>query len=594
VGILLGTAFLVGVLTALTPCVLPVLPIVLAVGPGGSRLRPYAIIAGLVISFTLFTMFWTAVLDALPIPADLLRDIAIAIIALTAISLLVPKVAELAAKPFEPLARIAPKSEWNGLVLGLALGLVFTPCAGLLIGSIASAAATQEYSWRLAAVVLAYAIGAGLSLLAIMLAARKGLAMRRVQGAAPRIRQALGVLMLAAVVVMAVGADARLAARVPPFLDGPLGIQESDRVADELAKLQPAPESDVARAGAPGNDDVAAEEAAAAETGGAGDGAALAALERELPDYGVPPELENIQGWINGEPTTLAALRGKVVVIDFWTYSCVNCIRTLPHIRRWYDAYEADGLIVIGVHTPEFAFEAEPDNVEDAVGDLNVTWPVALDSRYGTWTAWGNRYWPAKYVIDREGHVRFAHFGEGAYSETERVIRALLAEGRSAPAKAAGDDRDEPAFHTPQTAETYLGHERAQGYAHEIQADRRARYDLPGDPGPDKIGLGGEWTVAREQAVAGRGARLRLHFRGRAAHLVLSPDGEGAGTATVRVDGRPTTTIRVRDNRLYTLAEVSDDRPHLLELGVSPGVSAYAFTFGPLEDPADRVQGSGG
>jgi cytochrome c biogenesis protein CcdA len=171
-GILLGTAFLVGVLTALTPCVLPVLPVVLAVGPGGSRWRPYAIIAGLVISFTLFTVFWTAVLDALPIPADLLRDLAIAIIALTAISLLVPKVAELAAKPFEPLARIAPKTEWNGVVLGLALGLVFTPCAGLLIGSVASAAATQEYSWRLIAVVLAYAIGAGLSLLAISPPAR--------------------------------------------------------------------------------------------------------------------------------------------------------------------------------------------------------------------------------------------------------------------------------------------------------------------------------------------------------------------------------------------------------------------------------------
>ena len=225
-GPLLGAAFVIGVLTALTPCVLPVLPVILAVGPTGDRRRPIAIAAGLVLSFTLFTLFWTVILDALPIPPDLLRNLAIAIIAVTAVSLIVPAVGALAGRALAPLARISPRTDGSGLILGMALGLVFTPCAGLLMGSVASAAATQDYSLRLVLVVLAYGLGVGVALLAIMLAARRGLAMAPVRRAAPRIQQALGVLVLGAVVVMVLGLDARLAARVPAVLDHRLPVDE--------------------------------------------------------------------------------------------------------------------------------------------------------------------------------------------------------------------------------------------------------------------------------------------------------------------------------------------------------------------------------
>ncbi len=574
-GPLLCAAFVIGVLTALTPCVLPVLPVVLAVGPTGGRRRPIAIVVGLVLSFTLFTLFWTAILDALPIPPDLLRNLAIAVIAVTAVSLIVPAVGSAAARALTPLARIAPRADGNGLVLGMALGLVFTPCAGLLMGSVASAAATQEYSLRLLLVVAAYGLGVGVALLSIMLAARRGLAMAPVRRAAPRIQQALGVLALAAVVVMVLGLDARLAAHVPAALEGPLAIQEAAPVARELDRLAAPGGAGVAAAGAPG--------ASAAADAGGDDPAALGRLAETLPDYGLPPELTGIQAWINAEATTLADLRGKVVVVDFWTYSCVNCIRTLPHLRRWHDTY-GDDLVVIGVHTPEFAFEADRDNVARAVRDLDVPWPVALDSRYSTWSAWGNRYWPAKYVLGRDGHVRYAHFGEGAYAESERVIRALLAEGAPAdtlPAPGTADV-DEAPFHRPQTPEIYLGHLRAQHYATAIRRGERSRYTRSTDPGPDRVGLGGEWTVRGERAVAGRDARLRLHFRGAGVHLVLGPDARGGGEVVVRLDGGPPRTVRIREHRLHTLARLDDGDAHRLDVALSPGVSGYAFTFGGL------------
>ncbi len=574
-GPLLGAAFVIGVLTAVTPCVLPVLPVILAVGPTGGRRRPLAIVVGLVLSFTLFTLFWTAILDALPIPPDLLRNLAIAIIAVTAVSLIVPAVGAPAARALAPLARIAPRADGNGLVLGMALGLVFTPCAGLLMGSVASAAATQEYSLRLLLVVAAYGLGVGVALLSIMLAARRGLAMAPVRRAAPRIQQALGVLALGAVVVMVLGLDARLAAHVPAVLEGPLSIQEAAPVARELDRLAGAGGVGVAAAGAPG--------AGATADAGGDDPAALGRLAETLPDYGVPPELTGIQAWINAEATTLADLRGKVVVVDFWTYSCVNCIRTLSHLRRWHDTY-GDDLVVIGVHTPEFAFEADHDNVARAVRDLDVPWPVALDSRYSTWSAWGNRYWPAKYVLGRDGHVRYAHFGEGAYAESERVIRALLAEGAPADALPAPEtaDVEEAPFHRPQTPEIYLGHLRAQHYAHAIRRDERSRYARPADPGPDRVGLGGEWTVRGERAVAGRDARVRLHFRGGGVHLVLGPDASGGGEVVVRLDGGPPRTVRVREHRLYTLARLDDSDAHRLDVAATPGVAGYAFTFGGL------------
>jgi thiol-disulfide isomerase/thioredoxin len=301
--------------------------------------------------------------------------------------------------------------------------------------------------------------------------------------------------------------------------------------------------------------------------------------ESELSDFGTAPDFRGIELWINSKPLTLEELRGRVVVVDFWTYSCVNCLRTLPHVRAWYERYRRAGLVIVGVHTPEFSFEREAGNVREAVSGLEIPYPVALDNGYETWNAWGNRFWPAKYFIDRRGHVRFAHFGEGAYEESEHVIRTLLAEsGLPRPVSAAIGDRTPEGVQTP---ETYLGYERIERFVgSKIVKDREASYRLPEAFPFGHLAYGGRWTVEGERIVAGMSARLKLSFHANEVFLVLGTS-SGEERVDVRVDGRRVGTVRVTDDRLYRLARIpGEKRNHVLDLRFSPGAEAYAFTFG--------------
>jgi thiol-disulfide isomerase/thioredoxin len=285
-----------------------------------------------------------------------------------------------------------------------------------------------------------------------------------------------------------------------------------------------------------------------------------------------------VTAWINSKPLSLAALRGKVVLLDFWTYSCINCLRTLPYLRSWDSAYRDDGLVIVGVHTPEFAFERDRGNVEGAIERLGVRYPVALDNEYGTWNAWANRYWPAEYFIDRRGRVRFAHFGEGAYAEKEEVIRRLLAEPELGPSVAGSVEAETVAG--VETPETYLGYERlARFYGSGVAPEEEAVYRLPTRLPQNGLAYGGRWTVEAERIVAGANARLRLRYHARKVHLVL---GTSSGRKSVRVvvDGQRRRTVRVTEDKLYTLASFLEPGDHLLELRFEPGTEAYAFTFG--------------
>jgi cytochrome c biogenesis protein CcdA/thiol-disulfide isomerase/thioredoxin len=544
--LLLGVAFVAGVVTAISPCVLPVLPILLAGSASGGPRRPYAIVAGLVLSFTAFTLASTALLTALGLPDDLLRNLAVAVVGLVALSLLWPRLGELLSRPFGALARRRPGDAGGGFLLGLSLGLLFTPCAGPVIAAVAVLAATERFSAKSVLVTLAYALGAGVVLLAVAVAARRGLSLSWARAHAPVVRRALGVTILAAVAVMALGLDRDLQTRVPDYTRALQGLEGSAAAQSELDEL-------------------------------VGHGSLVE--EERLEDYGPAPDFREVSRWLNSKPLTLASLRGNVVVVDFWTYSCVNCLRTLPHVRGWYERYRDDGLVVVGVHTPEFAFEREPDNVRSAVADLGIDYPVALDNEFGTWNAWLNRFWPAKYFIDRRGHVRYAHFGEGDYEESERVIRTLLGEG-GLPSPVSQDLPD----HTPQgvqTPETYLGWERLDRFVgSRLVQGREATYRIPGFVPVHGVAYGGRWTVERERIVAGRDARLRLAYRAHDVFLVLGTSG-GPGTVEVTLDGRRVRTVPVPKDRLYTLARVPGEaRDHVLDLRFSPGTEAYAFTFG--------------
>jgi cytochrome c biogenesis protein CcdA/thiol-disulfide isomerase/thioredoxin len=545
--LLVGVAFVAGVVTAISPCVLPVLPIVLAGGATGGRRRPYAIVAGLVASFTAFTLAATALLSALGLPDDLLRNIAIGVVLLVGVSLLVPPVGRLVERPFQALGRHQPGDAGGGFLLGASLGLLFTPCAGPVIAAVAVLAATSRFSVESVLVTLAYALGAGVVLLLFALAAQSGMNLQGLRRRAPQLRPALGALIAGAAVLMIFGLDLKLVTYVPGYTRSLQRVERAAAAQREIDRL------------------VA--------------GRRHVLPESELRDFGQAPEFQEIDRWFNSKPLTLASLRGKVVLIDFWTYSCINCLRTLPYVKRWAATYRRAGLVVVGVHTPEFAFEHVPANVERAVRSLGVDYPVALDNGYETWSAWGNQYWPAKYLVDRQGHVRYAHFGEGEYQRSEDVIRRLLAE-KALPKPVSASIRDQ----TPTerlTPETYLGSARIDRFVgSRLIPGREADYSIPKVVPQSSFGYGGRWTVEKERIVAGRNARLRLSFHARKVFLVIGAN-DRTGTVQVTVDGRSLQTVQVTEDRLYTLAELPGEAAnHTLDLSFSPGTEAYAFTFG--------------
>ena len=544
--LLLGVAFVAGIVTALSPCVLPVLPIVLAGGATGGPRRPFAVVAGLVVSFTVFSLTAATLLSALGLPDDLLRNLAIAVVVIVGLGLVWPRLGDLLGRPFYAFARRPPGDAGGGFVLGLSLGLLFTPCAGPVIAAVATVAATQDLTLSAFAITLAYGLGAGLVLLGFALAGRRGLNLRSARAHAPAIRRALGAAVLAVAVLMILGVDKKLQTRVPEYTRALQGLEESAAAQGELEDL----------VGGPG----------------------LAEAER-LDDFGLAPEFRAIEAWINSEPLTMAALRGKVVVIDFWTYSCINCLRTLPHVTAWDEAYRDDGLVIVGVHTPEFAFEREADNVRRSVRDHGIAYPVALDPDFGTWEAWRNRYWPAKYFVDRRGHIRYAHFGEGDYEESERVIRQLLAEGQDGTLVSEAIEDATPTG--PQTPESYLGYGRIDRFVgSRIEPDREAEYTIPQFVPLHGLAYGGRWRVEEERIVAGEDARLRLHFKGSDVFLVLGTSG-GQETVEVTLDGEPAGAVAVTQDDLYTLARIpGENSDHVLDLRLSPGTEAYAFTFG--------------
>ena len=538
--ILIAIGFVAGIVTALSPCVLPVLPIVLAGGATGRR--PLAIIAGIVVSFTIFTLFAAWLLDLLGLPQDLLRNLAIVLLLLMALSLLVPKVGDLLARPLQVLSRRSSGDHGGGFLLGASLGLVFVPCAGPVLAAMTVIAARRDVGVDGVVLTLAYALGAALPMLAIAFAGRS--AATRLRTNAVLVRRIAGVLVLVAVAAIALGVDQDLQTKIPGYTQAVQNrIERSATAQRELRNLTGTHAPD-ARGGAEGT----------------------------LTDYGVAPEFEGLGTWINSKPLTLKGLRGRVVLIDFWTYSCINCLRTLPYVRDWDARYRATGLTIVGVHSPEFAFERVESNVRENVKKLKLRYPVAMDNDYGTWQAWSNQYWPAKYLIDRKGHVRYYHFGEGEYAKTEEVIRTLL--GPDAPPASGLEDKSP---HGQLTPESYLGYERlARYYGPPVLKDGERGYTFPAKLEDNELAFAGRWKVENERAVARSGARLRLDYRARNVYLVLT----GTGSVRVLVDGKPERTVRVSGDRLYTLVEGKRISDHVLELRFSPGIAAYAFTFG--------------
>ena len=574
VALLLLFALVAGAGTALSPCVLPVLPALLSAGAAGGRRRPLGIVLGLVVTYTVAVVALTTVIDGVGLTGGTVRIFAVVVLALFGVALLWPALGERLERPLYRLARLGPTDAGHGFASGLlvggALGFVYAPCAGPILAAVVAAGATRTTSAEEVAVALAYGIGSGVVLLLFAVGGQRVAERVRAMGRGPTLQRVLGVVLVLTSVAMATQLDVRfqtaIADRLPAFLVNPTGgIERSSAVEHRLADLRGGGRFDSSK--------------------GRGRRAAGATeSSARYSDLGAAPGLDRGGRWFDtpgDRPLTPASLRGHVVLVDFWTYTCINCIRTLPYVTSWDRRYRREGLTVVGVHTPEFPFERKAANVRRAIADNHIEYPVVQDNRYRVWNAFGNQYWPAKYLIDAKGRVRYTHFGEGGYEKTESAIRALLAErgdGRiGARAKAEGVVRPGGGAQTP---ETYLGSKRAEGWLPGSPTD--GVHDYPGARGLPLNGfsLKGRWKVTGEGATAVRGASLDAHVRAQKVYLVLRSAGKRPRSVGVSVDGRASRPVTVTGDRLYTLVRLPRAGDHRLHLRFAPGVSGYAFTFG--------------
>jgi cytochrome c biogenesis protein CcdA/thiol-disulfide isomerase/thioredoxin len=575
--LLILLAYLGGILTILSPCILPVLPFVFARADRGFARSTLPMLVGMAATFAVVATL-AAVGGGWAVRANAIgRWAALILLALFGIALVFPSLSDRLTRPLVALgSRLSERrsgereSIWSAVVLGIATGLLWAPCAGPILGIIFTGAALKGASFNTTLLLLAYALGAATSLaLALLVGGKVFARMKKSMGASERIRQVLGVLVLLGVGAIALGVDTR-------FLSNLSSAQTTGIESGLARKLGISQQTNESSAG----------------TNAAG--------ELALPVEGTLPTLDGIGPWYNSAPLTREQLKGKVVVIDFWTYSCINCLRSLPYLKAWDAKYRKDGLVIIGVHAPEFAFEREPANVAKAIQDLGIRYPVALDNNYVLWHALDNQYWPAHYFVDAQGRIRFHHFGEGEYAMSERVIRQLLAEAGHAPtsgmaqANASGTEAA-AALNEIDSPETYIGYYRADRFVSPggLLHDRPKTY-ASAPLALNDWTLEGSWIDVRQSArsLAAR-AKISFRFHARDLHLVLGSasgkpvryrvtlDGHPPG-ADAGVDTNAQGTGAVTNQRLYQLVRQKGsvrDRTFTIEF-LDPGVEAFSFTFG--------------
>jgi cytochrome c biogenesis protein CcdA/thiol-disulfide isomerase/thioredoxin len=581
--ILVLLVFLGGVLTILSPCILPVLPFVFARAEQRFLTNGLPMLIGMALTFAAIASL-AAVGGAWAVRVNQYgRVAALVLLCAFAATLLSRRLADWMSRPFVALGnRLMPAGSGqqsnlgllHSLLLGVATGLLWAPCAGPILGLVLTGAAISGPNAHTTALLFAYAAGATTSLaVAILAGGRVFAALKKSLGAGEWVRRGLGVAVLLAVAVIALGWDSDVLTRVS--LAGANRLEQSliDRIAPRAAATP------------------SAMMVAARSTG-------------QLPVEGELPSLSRATGWLNSPPLTREALRGKVVLIDFWTYSCINCLRTLPYLNSWYAKYKDHGLVIIGVHAPEFAFEKDPANVRRAVAQLGIAYPVALDNDYAIWQGFNNQYWPAHYFVDATGQIRGHHFGEGEYRESERIIRELLTDAGASDLPQAGSDpvnatgiqaaADEVQDRSP---ETYVGFARAENFRSPggFVQDQPQRYTAPTDLSLNQWALSGTWAVGAEQAVLRTApGKIVFRFHARDLHLVLGPGGGGKPVRfRVQLDGAPPGASHgtdvdangdgvVKDQRLYQLIRQSNDvGEHVFSIEFLDGdVQAYSFTFG--------------
>jgi cytochrome c biogenesis protein CcdA/thiol-disulfide isomerase/thioredoxin len=604
--VLLFLSYLGGVLTIVSPCILPVLPFVFTRADRPFLRNGLPLLIGMAVTFAGVATL-AAVGGGWAVQANQYgRVVAIVLLALFGVALLFPAMGDRLARPLVAAgARLSQAAQgddhsrspiWSSLLLGVATGLLWAPCAGPILGLVLTGAALQGANVWTTLLLFSFASGASTALAAaLLIGGRAFSAMKRSLGAGEWIRRGLGVAVLGGVVAITLGLDTGLLSRISLASTSAFEQVLLDRIEPQQPPSVVMSGSDKFVAGGPN-----------VMTGGPGmmmSGKPAMQATSDLPVEGQLPSLAGAVAWLNSPPLTAADLLGKVVLVDFWTYSCINCLRSIPYIRSWAEKYQAQGLVVIGVHAPEFAFEKSIDNVRRATQDLKIDYPVAIDNNYAIWRAFNNQYWPAHYFIDAAGRIRYHHFGEGEYEHSEQIIRELLVEagrndvsGGFVSIDARGVEAA-PDMDNVKSPETYIGYERAANFISVGGAVRDAHnvYSIAAAPQLNQWGLEGDWTVEGERAVLnGMRGRIVYRFHARDLHLVLGPSPSGEPVRfQVLVDGKPPGDDHGADvdtngqgivtvNRLYQLVRQNDgvrDRTFEIEF-LGPGVQAYAFTFG--------------
>jgi cytochrome c biogenesis protein CcdA/thiol-disulfide isomerase/thioredoxin len=566
-------AFLAGIVTILSPCILPVLPIILSssVDASGKR-RPFGVVVGFVLSFTFFTLFLSTLVRISGVPASRLRFVSIFILVMFGLTLLVPKANIIMERLFGGLTRLAPKNQGQtgflgGLVVGLSLGLLWTPCVGPILASVISLAITGTVNAQTAVMVLAYSLGTAIPMFIIMQTGSTVL--KKVPWLlknTAKIQKAFGVFMILTAIGILFNIDRRFQTWVlqtfPKYGVGLTRFEDNEKVQQELLRLNKQPVDEMV-VGQPLS---------------------------ELIDPKGSPAAELVLGgeWLNSEPLKLSDLRGKVVLIDFWTYSCINCQRTFPYLRSWWEKYEDKGLVIIGVHSPEFEFEKDAENVREAIKDFDLKYPVMQDNGFATWRAYNNRYWPAKYLIDKDGFVRYTHFGEGKYDQTEKVIQELLKEAGSVVQSETVSNVEYQTY--GKTPELYLGYSRME-YLSSPETEGRGEvknFSAPISLPINSFAYQGGWSVRPEYSLPSKEAKLYLNFEAKEVFLVARPK-NGVGKIKVYLDEKiqgfgednMEGEVMVDSDRLYKIINLPSAGRHILRLEFEDdNVEVYAFTFG--------------
>ena len=581
--ILLLFAFLSGLVTILAPCIWPLLPIILSSsisGSGGHR-RPLGITLGIMLSFSLFTLFISYLIKLFNLDPNVLRIVAVVILALLGVMMIIPGFGNLLELLISRLSGSVGRSQSNnsgfsgGFVTGLTLGIVWSPCAGPILAAIATLAATGRVSLSIILVTVAYIVGVGIPLFIFATIGQRLLTnSRKLTPYTGRIQQVFGVIMILTALLIYTNKvqdfQLALASRFPVLNSLFDGFESSSTVTKELTKLT-------------GN----SQQEQTSEL--------FNVSPQAAPDFvGISQWLNNPDGaGRESKALTMADLRGKVVLVDFWTYTCINCIRTLPFVTSWYDKYHDKGFVVIGVHTPEFAFEKETDNVINAIKKFKIHYPVVQDNNYGTWNAYSNQYWPAEYLIDGKGMVRRVHFGEGEYDKMEQAIQLLLKENGADVTEGLVPMADQTP-HGQISPETYVGSKRMQflsGVGSTINGEQT--FPSLNKVEANHFAFAGTWNIMDEYSVTGKDAAISYNFYAGDVYLVMRPGGNKSATVKVLLDGKSIDKtvsgadvkdgiVTVDSDRLYDLVNLhGKTEQHVLTLQFqTPGTEVFAFTFG--------------